>query len=108
ALYGTSKCLAALRRRADGGRLIALDFRRSDVTLVNARQRRPEAYHRRIREASSGATSQVASIHDQVRSKEDGLERFLRYDRWPRNAFRLLLFSSDKTFKDYEELRLEE
>ncbi len=39
---------------------------------------------------------------------QDGLERFLRYDRWPRNAFRLLLFSSDKTFKDYEELRLEE
>ncbi|PYU28170.1 MAG: hypothetical protein DMG31_20760, partial [Acidobacteria bacterium] len=107
-LYVTSKSLAALLRPADGGTLIALDFRPSAVTLVNSMQRRPEAYHRRIREASSGATSQVASIHDQVRSKEDGLERFLRYDRWPRNAFRLLLFSSDKTFKDYEELRLEE
>jgi alpha-amylase len=107
-LYVTSKSLAALLRPADGGTLISLDFRPSAVTLVNSMQRRPEAYHRRLREASSGATSQVASIHDQARSKEDGLERFLRYDRWPRNAFRLLLFSSDKTFKDYEELRLEE
>ena len=107
-LYITSKSLAALFRPADGGTLLSLDFRPSAVTLVNSMQRRPEAYHRRLREASSGASRHVASIHDQVRSKEDGLERFLRYDRWPRNAFRLLLFPADKTFKDYEELNLEE
>jgi 4-alpha-glucanotransferase len=107
-LYVTSKSLTALLRPADGGTLISLDFRPSAVTLVNSMQRRPEAYHHRLREASSGASGQVASIHDQVRSKEEGLERFLRYDRWPRNAFRLLLFPADKTFKDYEELRLEE
>jgi 4-alpha-glucanotransferase len=107
-LYVTSKSLAALLRPADGGTLACLDFRPSAVTLINSMQRRPEAYHRRLREASSGGNGQIASIHDQVRSKEEGLERFLRYDRWPRNAFRLLLFPADKTFKDYEELRLEE
>lgn len=107
-LYITSKSLAALLRPADGGTLMALDFRPAAVTLVNSMQRRPEAYHRRLREASSGASGHVASIHDQVRCKEDGLERFLRYDRWPRNAFRLLLFPAAKTFKDYEELKLEE
>jgi len=107
-LYVTSKSLAALLRPADGGTLLSLDFRPSGVTLVNSMQRRPEAYHRRLREAPSGASGQVASIHDQVRSKEAGLERFLRYDRWPRNAFRLLLFAANKTFKDYEELKLEE
>ena len=107
-LYVTSKSLAALFRPADGGTLLSLDFRPSAVTLINSMQRRPETYHRRLREASSGANSQVASIHDQVRSKEAGLERFLRYDRWPRNAFRLLLFPADKTFKDYEELKLGE
>ncbi|PYU27881.1 MAG: hypothetical protein DMG32_04550 [Acidobacteria bacterium] len=107
-LYVTSRSLAALFRPADGGTLLSLDFRPNAVTLVNSMQRRPEAYHRRLREASAGAGGQVASIHDQVRSKEDGLERFLRYDRWPRNAFRLLLFPPDKTFKDYEQLKLEE
>ena len=107
-LYVTSKSLAALLRPADGGTLISLDFRPAAVTLVNSMQRRPEAYHRRLREVSSGASGQVASIHDQVRCKEDGLERFLRYDRWPRNAFRLLLFPADKSFKDYQELQLEE
>ena len=108
-LYVTSKSLAALLRPADGGTLLSLDFRPSAVTLVNSMQRRPEAYHQRLREASSGgASGQVASIHDQVRSKEDGLERYLRYDRWPRNAFRLLLFPANKSFKDYEELKLEE
>ena len=107
-VYVTSKSLAALLRPADGGTLLSLDFRPSAVTLVNSMQRRPEAYHQRLREASSGASGPVASIHDQVRSKEDGLERYLRYDRWPRNAFRLLLFPANKTFNDYEELKLEE
>ena len=106
-LYVTSKSLAALLRPADGGTLAALDFRPSAVTLINSMQRRPEAYHRRLREASSSATGQVSSIHDQVRSKEEGLDRFLRYDRWARNAFRLLLFPADKTLKDYQELTLE-
>ena len=108
-LYISSRSLTALVRPADGGTLASLDFRPSSVTLINSMQRRPEAYHNRLRGASSSqASGQVASIHDQVRSKEDGLERFLRYDRWPRNAFRLLLFPAGKTFSDYQQLKLEE
>jgi len=108
-IYATSKSLTALVRPTDGGTLAALDFRPSAVTLINSMQRRPEAYHSRLQNASSSpAGGQVVSIHDQVRSKEAGLERYLRYDRWPRNAFRLLLFSTGKTFNDYQELKLEE
>ena len=108
-LYASSKSLTALLRPADGGTLAALDFRPGAVTLINSMQRRPEAYHSRLRDASSAPSGgQVASIHDQVRSKEDGLNPFLRYDRWPRNAFRLLLFPAGKTFNDYQELKLEE
>jgi hypothetical protein len=107
-LYVTTRDMAALLRPTDGGTVMALDFRPSSVTLVNSMQRRPETYHRRLREASSGGSGQVGSIHDQLRSKEEDLQRFLRYDRWPRNAFRLLLFSSDKTFNDYRELKLDE
>jgi len=100
--------MAALLDPADGGTLATLDFRPSAVTLINSMQRRAEAYHARLREASHGGASGVASIHDQVRSREGGLERFLRYDGWPRNSFRLLLFSPEKKFEDYQELHLEE
>jgi hypothetical protein len=107
-LYVTSKSLAALLRPSDGGTLASLDFRPNSVTLINSMQRRPETYHQRLHQAPSSAGGQIASIHDQVRAKEDGLSRFLRYDRWPRNAFRILMFPADKNFDDYKQLTLEE
>ncbi len=107
-LVVSSRRMSALIRPAGGGTLGALDFRPSAVTLINSLQRRPEAYHDRLREASQGEAGAVASIHDNVRSREEGLERFLRYDRWPRNAFRLLLFSPGKSFDDYPAISLEE
>ena len=50
----------------------------------------------------------VQTIHDQRRSKEEGLGRWLHYDRWPRNAFRLLLFGQNKTQLDCASVQLEE
>ena len=103
----TSPKFAALIKPSGGGTLEALDFRPSAVTLINSLQRRVEAYHDRLRNVTQ-ATGRVASIHDQTLAKEDGLEHRLRYDRWPRHAFRLLLFSTQKTHADYETLQLEE
>jgi 4-alpha-glucanotransferase len=107
-LYFTSRRMAALLRPNDGGTLSLLDFRTSGVTLINALQRREEAYHSHLREASQDGSGRVASIHEQLRTKEAGLDRFLRYDRWPRSLFRLLLFPAGKTLEDYQALRLEE
>ena len=109
-IYQVSESYAALVKPSDGGTLAALDFRVTDVPLINSLQRRPEAYHDRVREASesAGHAHGVASIHGQLRMKEKGLERALRYDRWPRHAFRLLLFSTAKTWEDYSQLGLEE
>src|SRR2546429_550013 len=79
------------------------------ATLVNSILRRPEAYHTRLREAAGKpATGAVASIHEQTRVKEPGLERFLRYDRWPRHAFRVMIFDPARTQADYEALELRE
>jgi 4-alpha-glucanotransferase len=103
----TSPNLAALIKPSGGGTLAVLDFRPSAVTLINSIQRRVEAYHARLGDATL-ATGHVASIHDQTLAKEAGLDRRLRYDRWPRHAFRLLLFPAGKTHADYEALRLEE
>ena len=107
-LYVTSTRLAALVRPSDGGTIGALDFRTTGVTLINSMQRRVEAYHNRLNETFSARRNQVASIHERLAAKEKGLERLLRYDCWPRNSFRLLFFSSEKTFNDYSQLRLEE
>ncbi|HXC33342.1 MAG TPA: alpha-amylase/4-alpha-glucanotransferase domain-containing protein [Verrucomicrobiae bacterium] len=103
----TSPKFAALIKPSDGGTLAALDFRPTAVTLVNSLQRRVEAYHSRLQNAAQFA-AKVASIHDQSLAKEPGLEKKLKYDRWARNSFRLLLFAPGKTQGEYEALRLEE
>jgi 4-alpha-glucanotransferase len=99
----------ALLKPADGGTLAFLDFRRASATLINSISRRPEAYHARLREAANQPISgQVVTIHEQTRVKEPGLERFLRYDRWPRHAFRVLLFNPQHTHAEYQNLALQE
>lgn len=104
----TSPQQAALLKPSDGGTLVALDFRPRAVTLINSLQRRVEAYHSRLREAAGHTSGQVASIHNRIVAKEAGLEQRLRYDRWPRHAFRLLLFDKGKTHRDYDHLQLGE
>ncbi len=98
---------SALVKPSCGGTLEVLDFRPSAVTLINSLQRRLEAYHSRLMQANQPAVG-VVSIHNQTVSKEAGLEKRLKYDRWPRNTFRLLLFANGKSHADYEALRLEE
>jgi 4-alpha-glucanotransferase len=98
----------ALLKPSDGGTLAALDFRPTAATLVNSMQRRPEAYHTRLREAAQTTPGVVTSIHEQTRVKEPNLERFLKYDRWPRHAFRILVFDPKRTQADYEGLQLME
>jgi 4-alpha-glucanotransferase len=96
-----------LLKPSDGATIPALDFRPAAATLVNSIIRRPEAYHARLREfASKPATGETTNIHEQTRVKEPGLERFLKYDHWPRHAFRILLFDPARTHSDYEALEL--
>jgi 4-alpha-glucanotransferase len=99
----------ALLKPTDGGTLAAFDFRPAAATLINSIQRRPEAYHARLRDAAKSAVpGNVSSIHEQTLVKEPGLERFLRYDRWPRHSFRVLLFDPARTQAEYETLDLQE
>ncbi len=98
----------ALVKPSDGGTLAAFDFRPAAATLVNSVTRRREEYHARLAEKAGGSSDAVASIHEQTRVKEPGLERYLRYDRWPRHAFRVLIFDPSRTRSDYAALQLEE
>ena len=103
----TSPHCAAVVKPSDGGTLAVLDFRPTAVTLINSLQRRVEAYHSKLQNAAQFA-QKVASIHDQTLAKEPGLDKKLKYDRWARNALRLLLFDRSKMFADYEALCLDE
>lgn len=107
-IYLTSDRYAALISPEDGGTISAIDFRSRNVTLINSLQRRPETYHAKLCHPPAGQAQGVHSIHEQLRTKEGGLERWLHYDRWPRTAFRLLVFGRDKTFDEWTVVRLEE
>jgi len=101
----------ALLKPSDGATLSAFDFRTAAASIINSVLRRPEAYHTRLREAATTAAAGPAgavSIHDQVRVKEPNLERFLHYDRFPRNSFRILLFDASRAQPEYDALQLEE
>jgi 4-alpha-glucanotransferase len=105
--YFTSGRYSALIDADDGATLALLDFRSRNFSLINTIARRPEAYHSRLAHPSEGGEG-VASIHDRVRVKEPGLERLLRYDRWLRRAFRVLVFPFGKNLGDYAALNLNE
>jgi alpha-amylase/alpha-mannosidase (GH57 family) len=107
-VYFTSDRYTALLVPDDGGTISVLDFRPSNVTLINSIARRRETYHAKIQNPPANPTQGVQSIHEQMRVKEEGLERWLHYDRWPRNSFRVLLFSREKNHEDYAAVRLEE
>jgi len=100
----------ALLKPSDGATIAVFDFRARSATLINSISRRPEAYHSRLKEASSStpSTASAVSIHDQVLVKEPNLERFLHYDRFPRHSFRLILCDPSRTPGDYETLQLKE
>lgn len=106
--YVMAPCFSALLKANDGATMPFLDFRPTGITLINSLMRRPEAYHNRLREAGQNQTQGVASIHEQAHAKEAGLETKIRYDRWARNCFRVLLFPRGKSREDYEWIRLGE
>ena len=98
-------------RPSDGGTVSSLRFKPSDVELINSLMRRDEAYHELVRQrATSGQASAEgpSSIHGRVLSKEANLSALLRYDHYPRHAFRVYLFPASKGLDDFDYLRLEE
>ena len=98
-------------RPADGGTVSSLQFKPAKAELINSMMRRPEPYHDLVRRhvtSREGPKEGPASIHDLALSKEQNLDALLRYDRYPRSAFRTYLFPSVKQWEDFKFLRLDE
>ncbi|MBN1779526.1 DUF1926 domain-containing protein [bacterium] len=71
-----------------GGRLTELDDRIRAHNYLNLLSRKEEGYHRKLTEKPAGHSHDgVASIHDIVQSKEEGLERYLIVDSYQRGGW---------------------
>ncbi|MCX5800539.1 MAG: DUF1926 domain-containing protein [Candidatus Eisenbacteria bacterium] len=70
---------------ARGGTVVEIDDVAHEINLVNTLARRREAYHSQIKTGAGDKSGEkVASIHDAVVAKEEKLDEFLFYDRFPR------------------------
>ncbi len=62
-----------------------IDLVRSGFNLTDTLTRREEYYHRKIvMSGRQGGKGKAVSIHDMEAAKEEGLEKLLFYDRYPR------------------------
>ena len=80
---------------AEGGRLYELDVRPICINLLGTLTRRPEAYHEKVRNGANEGDSDVASIHDRVVFKQEGLDQRLQYDAHARKSLLDHFYPSD-------------
>ncbi len=78
--------IAAYLAPAQGGMMYELDIRSICHNLLATIQRRPESYHQKIKTTPASGDDQAKSIHDRVICKQEGLDRFLQYDNYPRKS----------------------
>ncbi len=70
-----------------GGRLYELDVRSISHNLLATLARREEAYHHKVRQQGTQQhDGEVASIHDRVIFKQEGLDQRLQYDQGTRKC----------------------
>jgi len=94
-----------------GGRLIELDDKKNSVNLLNVMNRREEGYHHTLIEPhrrEQMATGEVASIHELVKSKEEGLEKLLVNDLYRRAGFIDHFLAEHVTPEQFSQCRYDE
>jgi len=85
----STKSLNAYFAPNSGGTLFELDFKPKAMNLMDSMSRREEAYHHKLANISQQQQHSgdgIASIHDLVVAKEDGLEKKLFYDWYRRSS----------------------
>ena len=82
---------------ASGGQMYELDVRSICHNLLATLTRRPEGYHEKVLSGPSQANGEVASIHDRVVFKQEGLDQRLQYDDHERKSLVDRFFDEDAT-----------
>ncbi len=78
--------LVCLLSPATGGQMYELDVRSICHNLLATLARRPESYHRKVMAGQNQGRDDVASIHDRVVFKQEGLDQRLQYDHHLRKS----------------------
>ncbi len=78
--------LLCLIEPANGGRLYEFDVRSICHNLLATLSRREEVYHEKVLAGANQHQDDVASIHDRVVFKQEGLENCVRYDSVERKS----------------------
>lgn len=78
--------LATWLAPANGGSIYELDVKQTGLNLLATIQRRPEAYHEKVKLGGEQHGDEAASIHDRVVFKQKGLEKRLHYDERMRKS----------------------
>jgi alpha-amylase len=91
--------LCALLAPGRGGQMYELDVRAIRHNLLATLARRPEAYHRKVLAGSNQAGEQVASIHDRVVCKQEGLDKWIHYDQHLRKSLLDHFFDREATLE---------
>jgi len=88
-----------------GGNLFELDFKPKSINLLDTLTRKEEGYHKKLLDSQEkqkgGKEGQVASIHDLVLTKEEGLEKFLTYDWYRRGSLIDHFLGEPTTLEDF-------
>ena len=95
----TNDRLMAVVAPSRGGQMTELDVRRVPHNLLATLDRRPEAYHEKVRAGQNQQHDQVASIHDRVVFKQPDLDRRLQYDDHARKSLVDLFYDNDATLE---------
>lgn len=84
-----NKPLTALIKPFSGGALLELSFKKKRFNILNNLTRREEIYHGEIYKINAEAQKSETpkTIHELKVLKEEGLEKLLIYDKYPRFSF---------------------
>ncbi len=92
---------------ACGGAVRLIEYPPARFALSNIMSRRPEHYHDKLKQASLEADAESpATIHERVVAKEEGLEHYLVYDRYPRMSFQEHLVPPSLSLEEIERERV--
>ncbi|MFQ5823716.1 MAG: alpha-amylase/4-alpha-glucanotransferase domain-containing protein [bacterium] len=94
-----------------GGCLFELDFKPKAINLLDTMTRREESYHKKLKamkQKHNETEEQVATIHDLVLVKEEGLENLLFYDWYRRSSFLDHFLGENTTLEKFAQCGYEE
>ena len=92
--------IVAFIEPAAGGQLYELDIRNIAHNLLATLARRPEAYHQKVLSGPTTDQENVASIHDRIVFKQEGLDQLLQYDSYSRNSLIDHFYSPEATLQE--------